>query len=148
MANKQKRFNEWKYPIIEEKKLHPKYYFIVQYKNNISIGYKSDIGEFTYINAKFGVEIGDYVQIGSHCSIYSISTIDNKEGKVILEKNCRIGAHSMIMPGITIGENAIIGAFSFVNINIPKNVLAYGIPVKIIRKLTSDEINNLIGEME
>ena len=40
------------------------------------------------------------------------------------------------MPGVTVGENAIIGAFSFVNKDVPANTLAYGIPVKIIKSLT------------
>jgi len=131
----QKRFKNWKKPRIEEGKL-TKWNWMVQHKENLKLGKYVDIGAFTYINAKNGVVIEDNVQIGSHCSIYSISTIDNKEGKVILKKNCKIGAHSMIMPGVTIGENSIIGAFSFVNRDIPKNTLAVGIPVKIVRKLT------------
>ena len=128
------RFNSWKYPQIEENQL-TKYHWLVQNKENLMLGYKTDIGAFTYINAKNNVIIEDYVQIGSHCSIYSISTIDNKEGPVILKKNCRIGSHSTIMPGITVGENSIIGAHSFVNKDIPDNVLAYGVPVKIINNL-------------
>ena len=75
------------------------------------------------------------MQIGSHCAIYSISTIDNKEGQVILKKNCRIGSHSVVMPGVTIGENSVIGAFSFVNKDIPPNVAAAGVPAKVIKKL-------------
>ncbi len=75
------------------------------------------------------------MQIGSHCSIYSVSTIDNKEGEVILKKNCRIGSHSVIMPGVTIGENSIIGAFSFVNKDIPANAIAVGVPAKVIRRI-------------
>ena len=114
------RFEDWKYPDFEEGKL-TKYNWVVQHKDKLKLGYKTDIGAFTYINAKNGVIMKDYVQIGSHCSIYSVSTIDNKEGKVILKKNCRISAHSIIMPGVTIGENSIIGAFSFVNKNIPNN---------------------------
>ena len=39
------------------------------------------------------------------------------------------------MPGITIGKNAVVGAYSFVNKDIPDNTLAYGVPVKIIRKI-------------
>ena len=42
------------------------------------------------------------------------------------------------MPGVTIGENAIIGAFSFVNKDIPDNVIAVGTPVKIIKKLKGE----------
>lgn len=141
----EQRFKEWKYPKIEDGKLTD-YNWLVQNKDEFKLGYKTDIGAFTYINAKFGVAIENYVQIGSHCSIYSLSTIDNKEGKVVLKKNCRIGTHSVVMPGITIGENSIIGAFSLVNQDIPDNVLAHGIPARIIRKLTKEEIKRLCEE--
>ena len=128
------RFKEWQYPKIEEGKL-TKYNWMVQNKEGFKLGNKTDIGAFTYINAKNGVVIEDFVQIGSHCSLYSVSSIDDKEGKITLKKNCKIGTHSVIMPGVTIGENAIIGAFSFVNKDIPDNVVAVGTPVKIIKKL-------------
>lgn len=136
------RFTNWKPPEIEERKLN-EYNWIVQNKDKFKLGYKTDIGAFTYINAKNDVIIEDHVQIGSHCSIYSISTIDNKEGPVILKKNCRIGTHSVVMPNVTVGKNSIIGAFSFVNKDIPKNSIAYGIPAKVIRKLTEIEIKEL-----
>ncbi len=135
-------FKDWEYPDIEEGKL-TKYNWVVQYKDKLRLGYKTDIGAFTYVNAKNGVIIEDYVQIGSHCSIYSVSTIDNKEGKVILKKNCRIGGHSVVMPGVTIGENSIIGAFSFVNKDVPANVIAFGVPIKIIRNLNEKETKRL-----
>ena len=128
------RFKNWEYPVIEENKL-TKYHWLVQNKDNLKLGYETDIGAFTYINAMNGVTIEDNVQIGSHCSIYSVSTIDNKEGQVILKKNCRVGSHSTIMPGVTVGANSIIGAHSFVNKDIPDNVLAFGTPVKIIKNL-------------
>jgi acetyltransferase-like isoleucine patch superfamily enzyme len=131
---KDDRFQDWEYPEIEEGRL-TKYNWLVQHKENLRLGYKTDIGAFTYINAKNGVIIEDFVQIGSHCAIYSVSTIDNKEGKVILKKNCKIGSHSVIMPGVTIGENSIIGAFSFVNKDIPDNVMAVGVPAKIVKKI-------------
>ena len=128
------RFKNWEYPQIEEGKL-TKFMWLVQHKDKLKLGCQTDIGAFTYINAKNEVIIEDYVQIGSHCSIYSVSTIDNKEGLVRLKKNCKIGSHSVIMPGVTVGENSIVGAFSFVNENIPSNVVALGIPAKITRKL-------------
>ena len=126
------RFKDWEYPEIEDGK-PTKYNWVVQHKDNLKLGYKTDIGAFTYINAKFGVTIEDGVQIGSHCSIYSISTIDGKEGEVILKENCRIGSHSVVMPGVTVGENSVIGACSFVNISIPDNVVAAGVPAKVIK---------------
>lgn len=134
MENKN-RFADWQFPSIEEGK-PTKYNWIVQNKNGLQLGYKTDIGAFTYINAKHGVRIEDFVQIGSHCSIYSLSTIDGKTGHVTLKKGCCLGSHSVVMPGVTIGENAIVGAFSFVNINIPDNTVAFGIPVRVHRIMT------------
>ena len=51
------RFKNWKQPEIEDKKLHPKYNFLVYYKDNLKLGEKTDIGAFTYINAKNGITI-------------------------------------------------------------------------------------------
>ena len=133
------RFKNWEPPKIEENKL-TKYNWLVQNKDGLKLGYKTDIGAFTYINAKYGVEIQDNVQIGSHCSIYSVSTIDSKTGKVVLKENCKIGAHSVVMPGVTVGRNSVIGAFSFINKDVPDNVVAVGIPINIIGQLTEDEI--------
>jgi len=128
------RFKNWKKPVIKEMKL-TKYGWVVQGIKNFTLGSKTDIGAFTYIQAENGVIIEDLVQVGSHCSIYSTSTIDDKHGKVTLKKNCKIGSHSIIMPGVTIGENSIVGAFSFVKENIPDNVIAFGVPAKVIKKL-------------
>ena len=124
----------WKKPIIRHGKL-TKYNYIVQYPQKLKVGKNFDIGTFTYINSRFGVQIEDDVQIGSHCSIYSHSTIDDKNGPIILKKNCRIGTHSTVMPNVTIGENSVIAAYSFVTKNIPKNEVWAGIPAKRIKKL-------------
>ena len=134
-----KKFKKWQFPEFDEKGM-TKWNWMCQYHENLKIGKSVDTGAFTYINARFGVEIGVCVQIGSHCSIYSHSTIDNKKGKIVVKNNARIGSHSVIMPGVTVGENAIIGAFSFVNKDIPENSIAYGQPVEIVRKMTVEEL--------
>ncbi len=123
-----KRWKKWEYPQILEGKL-TKWYWVVKHVDNFKLGKNTDIGAFTYINAKYGVIIEDDVQIGSHCSIYSISTIDNKKGKIVLKKNCKIGSHCTIMPGITIGENAVVGAHSFVKKDVLPNTIIYGNPI-------------------
>lgn len=127
------RFANWSYPEIEDGK-PTKYNWIVQNKQLFDLGCRTDIGAFTYINAKYGVSIEENVQIGSHCSIYSISTIDDKIGPVVLKKNCKIGTHSVIMPGVTVGENSVVGAFSFVNRDVPDNAIVVGVPAKIIKE--------------
>lgn len=137
-----KRYNKWSPPTFDDNEM-TKWNWMCQHHKNLQLGTGVDIGAFTYINAEKGVCIEDFVQIGSHCSLYSISTIDNKKGKIFLKRNCRIGTHSVIMPGVTIGKNAIIGAYSFVNADIPENTLAYGIPAKKIRKHTKKELIEL-----
>ena len=132
--NSETRFKKWECPQIEDGKL-TKYNWVVHHTSGFELGYKTDIGAFTYINAQHGVIIEDFVQIGSHCSVYSISTIDNKKGLVKLKKNCKIGSHTVVMPGVTVGENSIVGACSFVNSDIPDNVIAAGVPAKVIGEI-------------
>jgi acetyltransferase-like isoleucine patch superfamily enzyme len=136
--NEEERFVDWQYPEIIEGKL-TKYNWIVQNVDGFSLGFKTDIGAFSYINAKYGVVLEDLVQLGSHCSIYSASTIDDKKGKVVLKRNCKIGSHSTVMPGVTIGCNSIVGAHSFVDSDIPDNVVAFGVPAKVIKKLVEED---------
>tara|TARA_B110000008_G_scaffold258190_1_gene276945 strand:+ start:64 stop:471 length:408 start_codon:yes stop_codon:yes gene_type:complete len=132
-----RKFSDWQYPKIEEGK-PTKYNWIVQNIEGLVLGFGTDIGAYSYINALNGVVIEKDVQIGSHCSIYSVSTIDDSNGKVILKTNCKIGSHSIILPGVTIGRNSVVGAHSLVNKDIPDNVIVFGVPAKIIRPLNND----------
>jgi acetyltransferase-like isoleucine patch superfamily enzyme len=126
------RFKNWGPPEFDEKGM-TKWNWMCQYHENLKLGDKTDIGAFTYINAKYGVEIQKHVQIGSHCSIYSWSTIDDKKGKVVIMEKAKVGSHSIVMPGVTIGKNAILGAFSFVTKDVPDNAVVVGVPAKIIK---------------
>jgi acetyltransferase-like isoleucine patch superfamily enzyme len=130
---KSSRFSTWSAPSLEHGRLTP-WNWMVHHPEGLELGRDTDVGAFTYINAKHGVSIGDDVQIGSHCAIYSISTIDGKHGLVTLKKNCCLGSHSTVMPGVTIGENAVVGAHSFVNRDIPDGAIAFGCPVRIAEK--------------
>lgn len=125
----------WKKPIMRHSKL-TKYNYIVQYPENLKTGKNFDIGTFTYINSHFGVTIEDNVQIGSHCALYSHSTIDAKKGPIVLKKNCKIGTHSTIMPNVTVGQNSIVAAYSFVTTDIPDNQLWAGVPAKFKKNIT------------
>lgn len=93
--------------------------WVVSYLEGLSLAPGTDIGFGTYIQAKAGVTIETGVQIGSHCSIYSVSTIGERKGKVTLRKGCQIGSHTVIMPGVTVGEYAIVGAHSYIDKDVP-----------------------------
>lgn len=128
-----KNCSNWQKPVFDEKGM-TKWNWMCQYPENLKLHKNTDIGAFSYINAKYGVEIEENVQIGSHVSIYSESTIDQKSGKVTIKRGAKIGSHSVIMPNVTIGEGATVGAFAFVNRDIPDKALAFGIPAKVVRK--------------
>lgn len=54
---------------------------------------------------------------------------------VLLKRGCWVGANAIILPGVTIGENAVIGAGSVVTRSIPDRVLAAGCPATVIREI-------------
>jgi len=128
-----KEFNTWEQPTFDDDGW-TKYGWRCQNHKKLKLGKYVDIGCFTYINAACNVSMMDNVQVGSHCSIYSISTIDKKEGPVILKTNACIGTHSTIMPNVTVGENSIVAAHSFVRDGtiILDNELWVGVPAKKI----------------
>lgn len=64
---------------------------------------------------------GDYAALGYH------------KKKIILKKGCLLGMETMVMPGVTIGEGAIIGAGSLVTKDIPAWTIAAGRPAKIVK---------------
>jgi acetyltransferase-like isoleucine patch superfamily enzyme len=83
-----------------------------------------------------GIRVEDNVFIGPNATftndMYPKSKIkpDTFE-KTILKKGCLIGANATILPGITIGENAIVGAGSVVTKNVPNGVIVIGNPAKV-----------------
>jgi acetyltransferase-like isoleucine patch superfamily enzyme len=129
-----KRFEVWKRPKITHGKL-TEYNWVVLYPDGLELADFVDIGSFTILDARSGIVIEKDVQIGSHCAIYSESTIDGKKGKIVLKENCRLGSHCTVMPGVTIGKNTVIGAHSFVNRSIGENEVWAGVPARLIRKL-------------
>lgn len=54
-------------------------------------------------------------------------------------RNCWLGSGVCVMPGVTIGDNTVIGAGSVVTKDIPANVVAYGIPCKVIREINEHD---------
>lgn len=75
--------------------------------------------------------------------------LDSQTGDIIIRKNAWIGTGVTVLPGVTIGENSIIGTGSIVTQDIPPNVIAAGNPARPVRSLTSDELaRNAIQEIE
>jgi acetyltransferase-like isoleucine patch superfamily enzyme len=128
-----RRFKNWQRPEFNSHNLTP-WNWMCQYHDNLKLGKKVDIGAFSYLNAKYGIVIEDYVQIGSHCAIYSENTIDNTSGKILIKKGAKIGSHTVILPGVTIGEGALVGAHSLVKKDVAAHSVVAGTPIKELRK--------------
>ncbi|MCW8310897.1 acyltransferase [Sphingobacterium sp. InxBP1] len=101
----------------------------------------------TLISMEHSIIIEDDVMIGSGVHIYvnnhkfddrNVPIIDQgyyPDQQVVLEKGCWIGANTIILPGVTIGENSVVGAGSVVTKSIPRHVVAAGNPAKILRNI-------------
>ena len=63
----------------------------------------------------------------------NIRTIMTKE--IRIKKNAWIGARVSILPGVTIGENAIVGTGSVVTKDVPDNAVVVGVPAKIVKMI-------------
>jgi len=125
------RFEDWQQPEIEDG-VPTRWGWMVSHPEYFTLGRNTDIGFGTYIGAHDGVEIRNNCQIGGGCKIYSRSTIDGEHGAVIIRKGACVGANSVVMPDVIIGENSIVGALSLVKsgTRIPANETWVGIPAK------------------
>ena len=91
------RFKDWKPPEMEHGKL-TKWNWLPYYPENIKIGKYVDIGAFCLLQGKYGIDIGENVQIGSHTSIYSEDTERGISGKIVILDGMLIGTHVSILP--------------------------------------------------
>lgn len=95
------------------------------------------------------IEMEDHVHIANRClllchqrdlSEYHIgddyAKLSYNKHKIVLKKGCLIGMNSMIMPGVTIGEGAIVGAGSLVTKDIPAWTIATGRPAKVVKEIS------------
>jgi acetyltransferase-like isoleucine patch superfamily enzyme len=122
--------------------------FFVNKGASLTIG--NDVGvSQTAIICHDNIVIGDKVKIGGGVKIYDTDfhSLDpvvraskedqnqKKTAAVFIEDNVFIGAYSIILKGLTIGENSIIGAGSIVTKSVPKNQIWAGSPAKFIKEI-------------
>jgi len=124
-----------KKPIIESNGPRSPGQWVIVHPGRLTIGKRVDIGAFTYIDAEYGVQIGDDVKIGSHCAICSTNPTDGTQGPVTIGDGVLIGTHSTILPNITIGSGSIVEAHSLVSNFIHPHELWAGIPATFIKRL-------------
>ena len=117
-------------------------------KKGIEIGDDCEIyPDVNFGSEPFLIEIGNHVRITSGVKITThdggLWVLRNKKefknadkfGKVKIGNNVHIGIDSIIMPGVTIGDNVVIGCKSVVTKDIPSNVVAAGVPARVIETI-------------
>ncbi len=117
-------------------------------------GYNIEIGENFYANMNCvildgaKVRFGDNVFIAPNCGFYTaghpLDADRRNQGleyafPITVGNNVWFGAHVCVLPGVSIGDNAVIAAGSVVTKSIPAGVLAAGNPCRVIREITEED---------
>lgn len=149
-------------PSEEEERKKVLYKLLGKHKNQFTIvspffcdyGYNIEIGENFFMNMNCvildGAKVcfGDNVFIAPNCGFYTAGHPLDVERRnkgleyarpITIGNNVWIGGHVCVLPGVTIGDNTVIGAGSVVTKDIPANVLACGNPCRVVRKLSEED---------
>lgn len=110
---------------------------------NVNLGKNVFVGPYTDLEGTEGIEIGDYCSISFGVQIYTHDSVEwcltggkakFKKGKVMIGERTYLGPLAIVMAGVKIGKECIIGAHSLVNNDIPDNSIAFGIPAQVVGK--------------
>ena len=129
-------------------KIH-EYSYIDDYGGKIYIDDNSGIGQLCIIGGQGGVHIGKNCMIAGHTYIIPANHRFNEKNKpfknqgeskkgIRISDNVWVGAGCIILDGVSIGRNTVIGAGSVVTRSIPSNVIAVGIPARVIKEIHSE----------
>ena len=111
----------------------------------IIIGKSNRFSNNTMLCAMASIRIGNDCRIGDAVSIVdadfheiSPATRDRSAGlirPVVIGNNVWIGSRAMILKGVAIGDNSVVGAMSLVTSEVPANSIAAGVPARVIRQI-------------
>ena len=100
------------------------------------------------------IHIDDYAHITSGCRLLchqrdlsnycvgdNVANLKYRKGEIHIGKGALLGMETMVMPGVTIGDGAIIGARSLVTKDIPPYTIAVGSPAKVIKQIPERAIH-------
>jgi acetyltransferase-like isoleucine patch superfamily enzyme len=120
-----------------------------QIKNGqlLTCGDNLSINDYVYINAYGGIHLGNDVTLSAGSMLISTS-LDTSlfflekvhvSQPICIGNRVQIGANAIVLGGVTIGNNVIVGACSLVTHDIPDDSIATGIPAKVVRALPTSQ---------
>lgn len=110
----------------------------------IVVGEHCTIGDSCFLDGRSGLTIGDSVNLGSHVTIYTrehdVNSPDFAEtgSPVVVGTHAWISSHSIVLPGVTIGEGAVVAAGAVVTRDVPPFTIVGGNPAKVIGERNRD----------
>ena len=113
---------------------------------NIRLGRNVFINQGCRLDDIGGIEIGDDVMIGPGVRLitsgHPVDPAERRNGvtaaPIRIERNVWIGAGAMVLQGVTIGADSVIGAGAIVTRDVPRGVLAVGVPAHVVRSIGRD----------
>jgi len=109
--------------------------------SSIHLGKRTIIMQLSYLNPTMPIVIGDDSGIGGHCLFFTHGSWNSelegypvRFGAITLGKKVWLPWRVFVMPGVTIGDGAVIGANSLVTSDIPAHTMAAGSPAKVIKE--------------
>ncbi len=106
----------------------------------LSVGARSTIGQRCYLDARAGIRIDSDVSISREAALLTATHVpdDPEFGAILspihLERHCWIGMRAMVLPGVRIGEGAIVGAGSVVTADVVPYAIVAGVPAVSLRR--------------
>ena len=125
--------------------IRPSGYYGREIGEGLRVGNHSNIGPYCYIGCSGYIEIGDNVLMGPRVSMsaenHNFDRLDvpiRHQGvtrqSIVIEDDCWIGSHSVILAGVRVGKGSIIAAGAVVTESIPAYSIVGGVPARIIKK--------------
>ncbi len=113
----------------------------VLYHKKIEVGNRAapGINSGCYIQGRCGIIIGHNVRFGPNVGLISANhTMDDYDswddiGPIVIGNNTWLGMGVVVLPGVRIGDNVVVGANSVVSSDLPSNVIAAGSPCRAIK---------------